>query len=121
MQIQNAPDFENFINRNPSVDSAMLGILNGIVGGESREFLDEARIIKRLEKLSDIFKLTTQVYDKCVKFEQSDVFLYIEKGEEIYAAYMDFDTEDSVWMSKKRMSHKSREGADRIQKRWNNR
>lgn len=41
-----------------------------------------------MEGLSDLFQITLEVIDNCYSFEESDVFLYEDKENELYLAYL---------------------------------
>ena len=41
--------------------------------------------------LSSYFDIEVSVHDKCIKFVDTDVFVYEDKPEEVFMAYMDYD------------------------------
>lgn len=59
--------------------------------------------------LTDHFNVQMEIHDNCIRFPQSDIFVYEERPDEVFMAYIDTDAESLPQPSREYVSYEGSE------------
>jgi hypothetical protein len=76
------------LSQYPIFDEAMLYCLENILEKQIMHNKNVVSILEVLQILCEVFSIHLEVYDSCVKFVESDVFIYFHDQFEVYVAFL---------------------------------
>lgn len=85
--------FEPHLNRNKEADVGLVAVLSQIL---KQHNLENASVEEKIGYLCQIFELQVAHIDKCIKIQESDVFIYIENQKLLYIAFLALDETDHL-------------------------